>query len=101
MLKYIFSAHNIVKKIIIKTNTNESIVLSVTRYFKDLFVCKRRMNFCGAQRRFSLLSNIIIHGLYHELSRGVARIFQRGGGSHCVKHYRHGVFATEYGRLFA
>ena len=24
-------------------------------------------------------------------NRGVARIFQRGGGSHCVKHYRHGV----------
>ena len=24
-----------------------------------------------------------------------------GGGSHCVKHYRHGVFATEYCRLFA
>ena len=22
------------------------------------------------------------------------------GGSHCVKHYRHGVFATEYCRLF-
>ena len=30
-------------------------------------------------------------------NRGVARIFQMGeGGSHCVKHYRHGVFATEY-----
>ena len=36
-----------------------------------------------------------------ELFKGVARIFQRGGGSHCVKHYRHGVFATEYCRLFA
>ena len=24
-----------------------------------------------------------------------------GWGSHCVKHYRHGVFATEYCRLFA
>ena len=23
------------------------------------------------------------------------------GGSHCVKHYRHGVFATEYYRLFS
>ena len=23
-----------------------------------------------------------------------------GGGSHCVKHYRHGVFATEYCTLF-
>ena len=23
------------------------------------------------------------------------------GGSHCVKHYRHGVFAAEYCRLFA
>ena len=22
------------------------------------------------------------------------------GGSHCVKHYRHGVFVTEYCRLF-
>ena len=34
--------------------------------------------------------------------RGVARIFQRGGGgSHCVKHYRHGVFDKEYCRLFA
>ena len=22
------------------------------------------------------------------------------GGSHCVKHYRYGVFATEYCRLF-
>ena len=31
--------------------------------------------------------------------RGVARIFQRGG-SHCVKHYRYGVFAIEYYRLF-
>ena len=37
------------------------------------------------------------------LGMGVARIFQRGGGggSHCVKHYRHGVFATEYCRLFS
>ena len=34
-------------------------------------------------------------------SRGVGRIFQRGGGSHWVKQYRHGVFATEYCRLFA
>ena len=36
--------------------------------------------------------------------RDVARIFQRGGGGgggHCVKHYRHGVFATEYYKLFA
>ena len=36
--------------------------------------------------------------------RGEARTFQRGvwggGGSHCVKHYRHGVFTTEYCRLF-
>ena len=23
------------------------------------------------------------------------------GGSHCVRHYRHGVFATEYYRLFS
>ena len=36
------------------------------------------------------------------MSWGVARIFQRGGGgSHWVKQYRHGVFATEYCRLFA
>ena len=42
------------------------------------------------------------------LYRGVARILQRGGGgggvrgvSHWVKQYRHGVFATEYCRLFA
>ena len=37
--------------------------------------------------------------------KGVARIFQRGGGggevSHCVKHYRHGVLATGYYRLFS
>ena len=31
------------------------------------------------------------------LARGVARIFQRGGGgSHCVKHYHYGVFATVF-----
>ena len=37
------------------------------------------------------------------ICRGVAKIFQRGGevGSHCVKHYRNGVFTTEYCRLFA
>ena len=35
------------------------------------------------------------------LNRGVTGIFQGGGGSHCVKQYRHGVFATEYCRLFA
>ena len=36
-------------------------------------------------------------------NRDVARIFLRrgGGGSHWVKQYRHGVFATEYCRLFA
>ena len=36
------------------------------------------------------------------VTRGVARIFQgERGGSHWVKQYRHGVFATEYCRLFA
>ena len=37
------------------------------------------------------------------LHRGVARIFQRRGGrgSHWINQYRHGVFATEYCRLFA
>ena len=54
------------------------------------------MNFCGAQRRFSLLSNIIINGLYHELSRGVDRIFQRGGGVTLCQtlsswRFRHGM----------
>ena len=24
-----------------------------------------------------------------------------GGGSHCIKHYHHGIFTTEYCRLFA
>ena len=27
--------------------------------------------------------------------------FSKGGGAHCVKHYRHGVFDKEYCRLFA
>ena len=39
--------------------------------------------------------------IYSLFVQGVARIFQGGGGSHCVKQYRHGVFATEYCRLFA
>ena len=35
--------------------------------------------------------------------QGRSQDFSKGGGgeSHCVKHYRHGVFATEYCRLFA
>ena len=33
--------------------------------------------------------------------QGRSQDFSKGGGSHCVKHYRHGVFATEYYRLFS
>ena len=36
------------------------------------------------------------------ITQGRSQDFSKGGGgSHCVKHYRHGVFATEYCRLFA
>ena len=38
------------------------------------------------------------------LLQGRREDFSKGGGergSHCVKHYRHGVFATEYCRLFS
>ena len=40
----------------------------------------------------------------HLLTQGRSQDFSKGGGgggSHCVKHYRHGVFATKYCRLFA
>ena len=36
----------------------------------------------------------------YSLIQGRSQDFSKGG-SHCVKHYRHGVFATEYCRLFA
>ena len=38
--------------------------------------------------------NRLNQGRSQDVSKG-------GGGSHCVKHYRHGVVATEYCRLFA
>ena len=48
--------------------------------------------------RFILITQIY---LFQYVDSAVARIFQRGGGgSHCVKHDRHGVFTTEYYRLF-
>ena len=35
------------------------------------------------------------------LKQGRCQDFSKGGGSHWVKQYRHGVFATEYCSLFA
>ena len=54
----------------------------------------------GAFFSFAICSGLMISSLDSGSkgpARGVARIFQRGGGgSHCVKHYPRGVFATEY-----
>ena len=33
--------------------------------------------------------------------QGRSQDFSKGGRSHWVKHYHHGVFATEYYRLFS
>ena len=42
---------------------------------------------------FFILHVNLVQGRSQDFSKG-------GGGSHCVKHYRHGVFTTEYCRLF-
>ena len=36
----------------------------------------------------------------HVFGQGRSQEFSKGG-SHCVKHYRHVVFAKEYYRLFS
>ena len=68
-------------------------------FFVSLFVFLFASSAC-----FSLFVGLflwLIVCLFFFLFKGVARIFEGGGGSHCVKHYRHGVFATEYYRLLS
>ena len=64
-----------------------------SKLLSDLWTCLCRLNIVVVVVVVFQQSN------HKEGCRGVARIFQRG--SHCVKHYRHGVFATDYCRLFA
>ena len=51
----------------------------------------------------TVLSNLMAPTLrLDHVMQGRSQDFSKGGGgSHCVKHYRHGVFATEYYRLFS
>ena len=68
--------------------------------FSFLEIKKNDAKTCPSAALYSVPVYLLIPDLTKS-GRGVTRIFQRGGGAHCVKHYRHGVFATEYCRLFA
>ena len=49
---------------------------------------------CTMRRQGECVMKRAVRGRNQDFSKG-------GGGSDCVKHYRHGVLATEYYRLFS